>query len=276
MSHRTKMMSAARSLRQNLRVDIGIEGPYQWGTVASITAGTPSTLGVYLDSASGSPLATISAGIPYINTYSPTVGDVVLIARMAGAARTQRIVLGPLGSSPHGMTLAGALFATSGKFSAGLTATTGAFSGAVTVPDDNFTMRSLKTTSGTDIGIAAGTWTSFSTAATWANFGGAAPTVPISPAVISKVIVWWSVDSHTGGAAGASNQFRVSLDGASFGQAKGFKNPVSGYDETVSGVDVFTGVSAAAHTLQMQVQTPAGAGTLVADGGLTMFALAIP
>jgi hypothetical protein len=96
MSHRTKMMSAARSLRQNLKVDAGIEGPYQWGTVASITVGTPSTLGVYLDSASGSPLAAISAGIPYLSTYSPTVGDVVLIARMGGSARTQRVVLGRL------------------------------------------------------------------------------------------------------------------------------------------------------------------------------------
>lgn len=99
MSHRTKILSAARSLRQNLRVDAGIEGPYQWGTIASITVGTPSTLGVYLDSASGSPLATISIGIPFLNTYSPTVGDVVLIARMGGSARTQRVVLGRLSTT---------------------------------------------------------------------------------------------------------------------------------------------------------------------------------
>jgi hypothetical protein len=96
MSHRTRMISAVRSLRQNLRVDPGMEGPYQWGTIASITTGTPSTLGVYLDSASGSPLATISLGIPYLSTYVPTVGDVVLIARMGGSARTQRVVLGRL------------------------------------------------------------------------------------------------------------------------------------------------------------------------------------
>jgi len=110
MSHRTKMMSAARSLRQNLRVDVGVEGPYQWGTIASVSSGSPSTVGVYLDTASGqagSPVAI--TGIPYLNGYYPTVGDVVLVARMSGAARTQRVVLGPLGTGLQGINQAGAI-----------------------------------------------------------------------------------------------------------------------------------------------------------------------
>jgi hypothetical protein len=107
MGHRAKMTLAARRLRQNLSVDIGVTGPLQWGTIASVSTGTPSTVGVYLDSASGQPGAAITTGIPFLNGYDPTVGDVVLIMRMSGAARTQRIVLGTLEAGLNGQTSGG-------------------------------------------------------------------------------------------------------------------------------------------------------------------------
>lgn len=114
MTHHAKMMSAVRSLKQNLRTDPGVEGPLQWGTIASIsTGGSFDTAGVYLDSASGQPGASITLGIPWMNGYKPTVGDVVMILRMGGAARTQRVILGPLETTNHGMTQGGVLDAIS-------------------------------------------------------------------------------------------------------------------------------------------------------------------
>lgn len=108
MTHRARMHGYIRSLKQNLRTDPGVEGPLQWGTIASIsTGGSFDTCGVYLDSASGQPGAVITTGIPWINGYKPTVGDVVLILRMGGAARTQRVILGPLETVNHGLTQAG-------------------------------------------------------------------------------------------------------------------------------------------------------------------------
>lgn len=104
------MLLAARRLRQNLSTDVGVEGPYQWGTVASITAGSsgvPATLGIYLDSASSVSGAVITTGIPFLLGYYPTVGDVVLIARMSGAARTQRVVLGTMETLLNGIDSAG-------------------------------------------------------------------------------------------------------------------------------------------------------------------------
>lgn len=120
MSIRAKMHAAGRSITQNLRTDWGVEGPYQWGTIAAITpgvGGAPSTVSVYLDNSSTGTGAVITTGLTYVNGYIPTVGDVVLIGRMAGAARTQRIILGPLETSGRGMTQAGAFSGTSFKAS---------------------------------------------------------------------------------------------------------------------------------------------------------------
>lgn len=112
MSHRTKMYAAGRALTQNLRPNWGVEGPFQWGTVAAVTSGggtAPSTVSVYLDNSSSGAGAAITTGLPYINGYQPAVGDVVLIGRMAGAARTQRVVLGPLETANFGMSQSGFL-----------------------------------------------------------------------------------------------------------------------------------------------------------------------
>lgn len=110
MSHRAKMIAATRAIKQNLQIDPGVAGPLQWGTIASVSTGTNfDTAGVYLDSASGQTGAVITTGIPWINGYKPTVGDVVLILRMGGSARTQRVILGPLEKLIHGITEAGTL-----------------------------------------------------------------------------------------------------------------------------------------------------------------------
>jgi hypothetical protein len=106
MTHRARMHSIARQLKQNLRTDWGVEGPFQWGTVASVTPGNATTLGVcgvYLDNSSTGTGAVITSGIPYLTAYAPKVGDVVLIARMAGAARTQRVILSVLSTVPGGI-----------------------------------------------------------------------------------------------------------------------------------------------------------------------------
>ncbi len=109
-----RLASIARELKENVSTDWRTQGPYQWGTVAAIRPTLPfSTLDVYLDSSSTSPGATLALKIPYLNGYNPTVGDVVLIGRMAGAARTQRIILGPLETTIHGLNLAGVMLVAS-------------------------------------------------------------------------------------------------------------------------------------------------------------------
>lgn len=94
-----RAIHTARALGRNLRTNWGVEGPWQWGTVQAVSLGVGSaltTVSVYLDNASGGAGATITSGIPVLDSYIPTVGDVVLIGRMAGAARTQRVVISSL------------------------------------------------------------------------------------------------------------------------------------------------------------------------------------
>src|SRR5258708_3427575 len=103
-----RIASVARELKDNVSTDWRTQGPYQWAYVAAIHSTLPfSTLDVYLDSSPGSPGATLASKIPYLNGYTPTVGDIVLVGRMAGAARTQRIIIGPLETTSHGLSQAG-------------------------------------------------------------------------------------------------------------------------------------------------------------------------
>lgn len=103
-----RLASVARELKETVSTDWRVQGPYQWATVAVIHIGVGfSTLDVYLDSNPGSPGATLATGIPFLNGYNPTIGDTVLVARMAGAARTQRVILGPLETTSHGLSQAG-------------------------------------------------------------------------------------------------------------------------------------------------------------------------
>lgn len=81
---------AARHLRSQLVVDPSVAGPWQWATVTAVHT-SPHTVDVEMDGSSYT-----TPGLRYLSSYSPTVGDVVLVARMQGPSRTARVVLGKL------------------------------------------------------------------------------------------------------------------------------------------------------------------------------------
>jgi hypothetical protein len=225
----------------------------------------------------GGPL-TVSAGGMAVTGNSTVTGTLVVTSTLTvsagGAAITgTSTVTGTLTVSGLVTAQAGLTVSSGTTTVAALTA-----SGTVTVPDSSFTMRKLKTTSGTDRGSASGTWTSFATGGTTFVNLSAPPTVSLTPAVISTVFVFWTVSWATGGAAGSTNNWRSTLDGTSFGTTMEWVVPTSSPGGmTISGVDVYAGVSAAAHTIQLQVQTPAGSTTISAvGGGLSIAVLAIP
>ena len=84
MSH----ASIARHLRRELSPDWNTVGPFQWGKVASVSGGT---VDLYLDGATG-----LTTGVPCLESYSPQVGDVTMVARMQGAAQAARVAIGTL------------------------------------------------------------------------------------------------------------------------------------------------------------------------------------
>ena len=85
-------LNLARQLRRATASSPSVDGPWQWGTVAAVGGGT---VDVYLDNNTGP----ITAGLRYLTSYSPDVGDAVLIARMGGASQTARVVLGTISYS---------------------------------------------------------------------------------------------------------------------------------------------------------------------------------
>jgi len=192
-----RLASVARELKENVSTDWRTQGPYQWGTVGVIHSGSPfGTLDIYLDSNSSSPGATLALGIPFLNGYNPTVGDIVLVARMAGAARTQRVVLGPLEAVGQGLSQNG-LESVAALAIAGLTGATGGSGyrlvGATTFGppltgtfDVNDVIEDL-TTYGMWVCTVAGT------SGTWAPIGGAV-TSPKAPSITVNTTgstSWW-------------------------------------------------------------------------------------
>lgn len=169
---RRRLASVARELKESVRSDWRVEGPYQWATVGAIHPTTPfSTLDVYLDSSPGNPGAVLALGIPYLNGYTPAIGDIVLVSRMAGAARTQRIVLGPLESTTHGLTqdgqYLGADFTASGV-SGLLNASTGRWIGNWGTPGPPLGYTPMRGDWGYDVNGAE--W--FCTGTSWRYVGG--------------------------------------------------------------------------------------------------------
>ena len=75
---------------------VGVSGPWQWGTVHAVNIAA-GTVDVYLDNNSLGANPLVTAGIPYLASYQPVVGDAVFIGRQQGASRTSRVVLGNLG-----------------------------------------------------------------------------------------------------------------------------------------------------------------------------------
>ena len=83
----------ARRMRAQIGPRWSLNTAYQWGAVGTVHAGPPKTLDVYID---GSTVITL--GLRYLASYSsPTVGDIVIIARMqTNRSQVSRVVLGEL------------------------------------------------------------------------------------------------------------------------------------------------------------------------------------
>ena len=153
-------MDIARQLQRALIPPngVGVSGPWQWGTVASISA-TTSTVGVYLDSNAG----TAVAGIPYVDSYVPTVGDAVVVGRGMGPSKTSRIVLGR--ANPYHNV----------SYVNGAAPTTGTYRAGTVLPDLTYPGISWLCTSGG----SPGTWVAIGSGAyAFAAYDGAGQSIP--------------------------------------------------------------------------------------------------
>jgi hypothetical protein len=70
---------------------------HQWGVIDAIHAGPPATVDVYLDGSQNTgDTSNLVTGVKYLASYTPTVGDSVVIYRGFNRNRTSRVVLGKL------------------------------------------------------------------------------------------------------------------------------------------------------------------------------------
>lgn len=80
----------AKVLRDELTPNGFSETPYQWGTVHAVHS-SPNTVDVYLDGST-----TLTTGVRYLKSYTPTVGDTVVVCRHITQAGQDRWVMGVL------------------------------------------------------------------------------------------------------------------------------------------------------------------------------------
>lgn len=73
-------------MRRELNGPRFLSAPYQWGVVDAAHT-SPNTVDLYLDGSSS-----LTLGVRYLDSYSPTVGDTVLVGRYG----PDRFVLGIL------------------------------------------------------------------------------------------------------------------------------------------------------------------------------------
>ena len=81
---------------------------HQWGVIDAIHAGPPATVDVYLDGSQNTgDTSNLVTGVKYLASYTPTVGDSVVIYRGFNRNRTSRVVLGKLygSASPYPLPL---------------------------------------------------------------------------------------------------------------------------------------------------------------------------
>lgn len=81
---------------------------HQWGVIDAIHVGPPSTVDVYLDGSQNTgDTNNLVLGLSYLASYTPTVGDTVIIQRGIRRNRTSRVVLGKLygSASPYPLPL---------------------------------------------------------------------------------------------------------------------------------------------------------------------------
>lgn len=82
----TSALHVAHAIRREVAGKSFVESPYQWGKVAAVHT-NPASVDLNLDGS-----ATVTPTIRYLASYTPTVGDVVLVGRYG----TDRVALGTL------------------------------------------------------------------------------------------------------------------------------------------------------------------------------------
>jgi len=120
----TQMTRKARRPQGNYTHDT-----FQWGLVNAINAGPPATVDLYLNGThqTANP-DLITPSVPYLASYVPTLGDVVLVQRGLFRNRTSRVIVGKLYGSPSPYPLPlGNIDPGSGRFISGPNAIWGGF-----------------------------------------------------------------------------------------------------------------------------------------------------
>ena len=102
--------AVAREMRRQLNPSQTVQGPWQWGVIAAFSEVAPFTCDVYINGAQSAPFGTtrsLTAGVRYLSSYIPVIGDVVLIGHGTGGLHSDRWILGSLvaGSMPQPGTL---------------------------------------------------------------------------------------------------------------------------------------------------------------------------
>lgn len=86
----------AHGIRTAIMPPEALVAPFQWGYVNAVHT-SPNTVDLYLDGTQTlNDTAYLTPGVRYVDTYSPTVGDVVVVLRNIGASATDRVVVGKL------------------------------------------------------------------------------------------------------------------------------------------------------------------------------------
>lgn len=84
------------ALRKNLTPHPTLSAPIQWGVVHAVHT-SPNAVDLYLDGTQTyGDTAYLTVGVRYLSSYSPTVGDTVVVSRGTGGSRSDRFVLGKL------------------------------------------------------------------------------------------------------------------------------------------------------------------------------------
>lgn len=99
--HQAHLMQAKVTQKINRPNGNYSHAPHQWGVVASINLGPPPSVNLHLSGTNNVPSQTnLTLAVPYLSSYVPAIGDVVLLQRGVDRGRMSRVVLGKLVGSP--------------------------------------------------------------------------------------------------------------------------------------------------------------------------------
>ncbi len=97
VAHEARLLTQKMTQKQRSPQGNYDHSEFQWGIVEAINAGPPATVDVYLDGTQTlSDTAYLTKGIRYLASYTPTVGDGVLVHRGSRRSSSDRVVLGKL------------------------------------------------------------------------------------------------------------------------------------------------------------------------------------